>query len=146
MQHETELDPMDLPFDLEADIGIIKEASLECPGFTILRRPVGRSESLMNITLWMMTRASYPKLPRDMGADCRSLRGSCSMTGMINRADAALLNMRLQNTDTGIIFLTRLAPLCMTLRYITWSTIRSTLEHIRHRRAPLMDIRRAIRR
>lgn len=29
MQHETELDPMDLPFDLEADIGIIKEASLE---------------------------------------------------------------------------------------------------------------------
>ena len=88
----------------------------------------------------------YPKLPRDMGADCRSLRGSCSMTGMINRADAALLNMRLQNTDTGIIFLTRLAPLCMTLRYITWSTIRSTLEHIRHRRAPLMDIRRAIRR
>ena len=32
MQHETELDPMDLPFDLEADIGIIKEASLECPG------------------------------------------------------------------------------------------------------------------
>ena len=95
MQHETELDPMDLPFDLEADIGIIKEASLECPGVYYI---------------------------------------------------AALLNLRLQNTDTGIIFLTRLAPLCMTLRYITWSTIRSTLEHIRHRRAPLMDIRRAIRR
>ena len=32
MQHETELDPMDLPFDLGSDIGIIKAASLECPG------------------------------------------------------------------------------------------------------------------
>ena len=66
-----------------------------------------------------------------------SLRGSCSMTGMINRAAAALLNMRLQNTDTGIIFLTRLAPRCMTLRYITWNTIRSTLEHTQRRSAPL---------